>query len=75
MAKFLLVITKSINYTYTKYSKSFFLNEYKNPSNEKSWAMVTGASDGIGAEYCRTLALQGYNLIMVGRNYNKLTSV
>ncbi len=40
-----------------KYSKRFFLNEYKNPLNEKSWAMVTGASDGIGAEYCRILAL------------------
>jgi len=57
VTKFLLVFFKSINYTYIKYLKRFFLNEYKNPLNEKSWAMVTGASDGIGAEYCRILAL------------------
>ena len=37
-----------------------------------SYALITGASDGIGYGYCRQLALLGFNLVMQGRNKEKL---
>lgn len=40
-----------------------------------SWAMVTGATDGIGKAFAYQLAKQGLNLILVGRNSNKLKTV
>ncbi len=37
--------------------------------------MVTGASDGIGAEYCRQLAVMGFNICLVSRTLSKLEIV
>lgn len=50
---------------------------------EKNWlerygkdgyALVTGATDGIGWEFCRSLAKRGFNIILVSRNMEKLQS-
>lgn len=42
---------------------------------EGSWALVTGASDGIGAEYCIQLAREGFNICLVSRTRAKLEAV
>lgn len=34
---------------------------------EKSWALVTGSSDGIGKEFALQLAKEGFNVILLAR--------
>ena len=42
---------------------------------EGSWAIVTGASDGIGLAYCHLLAKQGFNILLISRSEEKLKDV
>jgi hypothetical protein len=37
-----------------------------------SWAVVTGATDGIGLEYSRQLAKKGINILLISRSLRKL---
>ena len=36
-----------------------------------SWALITGASDGLGKQYALELAREGFNIILMGRNKEK----
>lgn len=40
-----------------------------------AWALVTGASSGMGLEYCRQLAESGCNVLMVSNEAEKLESL
>ena len=39
------------------------------------YAIVTGATDGIGLEYAKQLADRGYNLLLISRTESKLKNV
>ncbi|KAK5166864.1 uncharacterized protein LTR77_007593 [Saxophila tyrrhenica] len=41
-------------------------------ASKGSWAVITGASDGIGKEYALQLASKGYNILLVSRTQSKL---
>ncbi|KAM6589496.1 hypothetical protein CsatA_012101 [Cannabis sativa] len=52
-----------------------FIRSSKNLKSYGSWAIITGATDGIGKAFAIQLAEKGLNLILVGRNSNKLQTV
>lgn len=40
-----------------------------------TWAVVTGASDGIGKEYALQLAAKGFNIVLISRTQSKLDTL
>lgn len=39
------------------------------------WALVTGATGGLGLEFCKLLAAKGYRLVITGRDASKLALI
>lgn len=54
---------------------SSFQRYQRTKSGETPWAMVTGASDGIGKAFAFELARRGFNVVLHGRNPEKLALV
>ena len=44
-------------------------------SQRKQTALITGASGGIGYELAQLFANDGYNLVLIARNEQKLTQI
>ncbi|RBQ96645.1 hypothetical protein VDGD_00743 [Verticillium dahliae] len=69
----LFVATKALSYF--QFLLSVFvlsgtsLRKYGKPG---SWAVVTGASDGLGKEFALQLASKGFNVVLVSRTKSKL---
>ncbi|CAG2111835.1 unnamed protein product [Medioppia subpectinata] len=40
--------------------------------SDNTWAVITGATDGIGKAYAKRMAQMGYNLLIISRNEDKL---
>ncbi|KAI5572915.1 hypothetical protein BDE02_10G044900 [Populus trichocarpa] len=67
---FLKTSTLLLNWVYAT-----FLRPKKDLKDYGSWAVITGATDGIGKAFAHQLAQKGLNLILVSRNPNKLKTV
>ncbi|KJZ71822.1 hypothetical protein HIM_08793 [Hirsutella minnesotensis 3608] len=48
---------------------------HNSSAGDAPWAMVTGASDGIGRAFADELAERGFNVLLHGRNHDKLSLV
>ena len=55
----------------TFYAQMPDLNKY----GEETYALITGATDGIGKGFCEEFASRGVNIILVSRNQEKLDAV
>lgn len=50
-------------------------HDIKKRYGERSWVLVTGATDGIGKGFCIEFAKKGLNIILVSRTKSKLSKV
>lgn len=51
------------------------VNFNKYGAHKGKWAVVTGASDGIGKEYARQIAKKGFNIVLISRTQSSLERV
>ena len=49
-----------------------FFSRRKDLRKYGNWAVVTGATDGIGREYAHELAKDGFNVMLISRTESKL---
>ena len=49
--------------------------DFPSTYGENSYALITGATDGIGKGFCEALASKGLNIVLVSRNPEKLSKV
>lgn len=59
-------------FTWLHFLRRSSLDRYK---TKASWALVTGASDGIGKDFAQELCSRGFNVVLHGRNEKKLENV
>lgn len=68
-------------FIFFRFFKFIYTNFIRKPKNlidrygKNSYVLITGATDGIGKQYCFSFAERNFNLIMVSRNMEKLLNV
>ncbi|KAK4550705.1 hypothetical protein LTR36_000284 [Oleoguttula mirabilis] len=64
------------SFIYLHFVRRSSLDRYKQSGSQgPAWALVTGASDGIGRGFAEELCHRGFNVIIHGRNEKKLQGV
>ncbi|KAJ7254235.1 hypothetical protein C8J57DRAFT_1347573 [Mycena rebaudengoi] len=61
--------------TISRYLQASITPAASSTSEHRSWALITGASDGIGLAFAHELASDGFNIILHGRSPTKLAAV
>jgi short-subunit dehydrogenase len=62
-----------LSYKLTRQASIYLLpSKLQRYNTNKNWALVTGATDGIGFGFCQELCSRGFNVILHGRNREKL---
>lgn len=63
-------------FTWTHFIRTGTISRYKTTTSGKPpWAIVTGASDGVGQGFTEALAAAGFNVILHGRDEQKLQAL
>ncbi|MED6220440.1 hypothetical protein PIB30_044854 [Stylosanthes scabra] len=66
-----IIVCKTL-FKFMKWVWGMFLRSPKNLREYGSWAIITGSTDGIGKAMALELASKGINLLLLGRNPQKL---
>ncbi|KAL2314784.1 Very-long-chain 3-oxoacyl-CoA reductase [Schizosaccharomyces pombe] len=70
----ILKFTSFASFVYkTFFAKGVKLSVYG--AKKGYWAVVTGATDGIGKEYATQLAMSGFNVVLISRTQEKLDAL
>lgn len=68
-------LLKAIEFGHLHFIRASSLDRYKSSDKDSAWALVTGASDGIGKGFAEELCQRGFNVVLDGRNEQKLNRV
>lgn len=69
------LVTKFLPWLYINIIGPNFFGPKVDVRRMGSWAVITGATDGIGKSYAKALAKKGLNVVLVSRSLSKLEAV
>ncbi|XP_037936701.1 very-long-chain 3-oxoacyl-CoA reductase-like [Teleopsis dalmanni] len=71
----IVTVRKVLPWLYTNIIGPIFLGSRIDFRRFGAWAVVTGATDGIGKAYAKALAKKGLNVVLISRSLSKLAAV